>query len=94
MSASNSDPMQYVTELAQFTSLEQQTNTAQSSAQTASAQQTASAVALIGHSVSYLGANGTSASGTVQSVEITSNGPTLTVSGQSGVSPSRVTQVS
>ena len=47
MSASSSDPMQYVTELAQFTSLEQATNTAQSTAQTATAQQTSAAVGLI-----------------------------------------------
>jgi flagellar basal-body rod modification protein FlgD len=94
MSASSSDPMQYVTELAQFTSLEQATNTAQSTAQTATAQQTSAAVGLIGHNVNYLDANGASATGTVQSVEITSSGPTLTIGGNSGISPSSVTKVS
>jgi flagellar basal-body rod modification protein FlgD len=94
LSAGNSDPMQYVTELAQFTSLEQQTNTAQSTAKSLTAQQTASAVSLIGHRVSYLDANGVAATGTVQNVQITSSGPTLTVNGISGIDPSNVTQVS
>jgi flagellar basal-body rod modification protein FlgD len=94
LSASNSDPMQYVTELAQFTSLEQQTNTAQSTAKSLTAQQTASAVGLIGKSVSYLDVNGVAATGTVQSVQIASAGPTLTVNGTGGIDPSNVTQVS
>jgi flagellar basal-body rod modification protein FlgD len=94
MSASSSDPMQYVTELAQFTSLEQQTNTAQATAQTATQQQTAAAVALIGHGVSYLDANGATVTGNVQSVEISNSGPTLTISGKSGINPSSVNKVS
>ena len=54
MSPNSSDPTQYVTELAQFTSLEQQTNTAQSTAQSAQASQASQALALLGHTVSYV----------------------------------------
>jgi flagellar basal-body rod modification protein FlgD len=95
MSPSSSDPTQFMTQLAQFTSLEQQTNTAQSTAEIASEQSTNGAVALIGHSVSYIDpTTGSSATGTVQSVQITSSGATLTIGGTSGISPSSVNQVS
>jgi flagellar basal-body rod modification protein FlgD len=95
MSASSNDPTQYMTQLAQFTSVEQQTDTAQSTAQMASQQATNGAVALIGHSVTYTdpttGATGT---GNVQSVQITSSGATLTIGGNSGIAPTSVTEVS
>jgi flagellar basal-body rod modification protein FlgD len=94
MSPNSSDPMSFVTELAQFTSLEQQTNTAQSASQIASAQGTSAAVALIGHTVTYTDSSGNTGTGTVQSVSITSSGPTLTINGTAGLNPSDVTQVS
>jgi flagellar basal-body rod modification protein FlgD len=90
----SSDPTQYVTELAQFTSLEQQTNTAQSAAQTASEQQTASAVALLGHTVTYVDSSGARRTGLVQKIEISASGPTLTVAGIAGVALSSVSEVS
>ncbi len=95
MSPSSSDPTQFMTQLAQFTSLEQQTNTAQSTSQIAAAQSASSAVALIGHQVSYTdpttGATGT---GPVQSVQITSAGATLTIGGTPGIAPANVNEVS
>ena len=94
MSPNSSDPMSFVTELAQFTSLEQQTNTAQSASQIASAQGTSAAVALLGHTVTYTDSSGSTGTGTVQSVSITSSGPTLTINGTAGLNPSDVTQVS
>jgi flagellar basal-body rod modification protein FlgD len=95
MNPNSSDPMQFVEELAQFTSVEQETNTAESTATMASGQSTASAVALLGHAVSYTDpTTGATDSGTVQSVDITSQGPTLTVDGTSGIAPSSVTEVS
>jgi flagellar basal-body rod modification protein FlgD len=95
MSPNSSDPMQFVTELAQFTSVEQQVNTAESTKSIASGQDTSSAVALIGHTVNYVDpTTGAQTSGTVQSVQLTSSGPTLTVDGTSGISPSAVNQVS
>jgi flagellar basal-body rod modification protein FlgD len=94
MSPNSSDPTQYVTELAQFTSLEQQTNTAQSTAQSAQANQATQALALLGHTVSYIDPSGNSGTGVVQKVDFTSSGPTLTVNGVSGIQPSGVSEVS
>jgi flagellar basal-body rod modification protein FlgD len=95
MDPNSSDPMTFVTELAQFTSVEQETDTAQSTATLASGQSTASAVEMIGATVNYTDpTTGNNATGTVQSVEITSSGPTLTVNGTPGIAPSSVTEVS
>jgi flagellar basal-body rod modification protein FlgD len=95
MSPSSSDPTQFMTQLAQFTTLEQETNTAQSTSQMATAQSTNSAVALIGHNVSYTDpSTGATGGGTVQSVQITSSGATLTIGGTAGIAPSSVTEVS
>ena len=95
MSPNSSDPKQFVTELAQFTSVEQEMNTAQSTKSMASGQSTASAVALIGHAVNYIDpSTGVPGSGTVQSVDLTSSGPTLTIDGIAGISPSAVNKVS
>ena len=94
MSPNSSDPTQYVTELAQFTSLEQQTNTAQSTAQSAQANQATQALALLGHTVSYIDPSGNSGTGVVQKVDFTTSGPTLTVNGDSGIQPSGVSEVS
>jgi flagellar basal-body rod modification protein FlgD len=95
------DPLQptdssaYIGQLAQFTELEQVTNLAQSSSQTAVAQQTSQAVALIGHTVSYTDpATGAGGQGTVQSVQITSSGATLTVGTTGGITPASITAVS
>ncbi len=94
------DPLQptessaYVGELAQFTELEQVTNLAQTTSQSATAQQVAQAVALIGHTVSYKDSTGATVQGTVQNVDITSAGATLTVEGHTGIEPSGITEIS
>jgi flagellar basal-body rod modification protein FlgD len=90
----NQDPTQYMQQLAQFTSLEQETNIAQSSAATQASQAAAQAVGLIGHTIGYIDANGNKQTGSVQSVQITSNGPTLTVGAVTGVTLSSIFQVS
>src|SRR5271170_7103724 len=51
MNPNSSDPMSFVTELAQFTSVEQETDTAQNTSTLASGQSTASAVEMIGATV-------------------------------------------
>jgi flagellar basal-body rod modification protein FlgD len=95
MNPNSSDPMSFVTELAQFTQVEQETDTAQSTATLASGQTTASAVSLLGHNVNYTDpTTGATDTGAVQSVDITSSGPTLTINGTSGISPTSVTEVS
>jgi flagellar basal-body rod modification protein FlgD len=95
MNPNSSDPMSFVTELAQFTSVEQETDTAQNTSTLATGQSTASAVSLIGHTVNYTDpTTGATDTGTVQSVNISSSGPTLTINGTSGIAPSSVTEVS
>src|SRR5579884_2729709 len=69
MNPNSSDPMQFVTELAQFTAVEQETYTAESTKTLAAGQNTASAIALLGHTVNYTDpATGASATGTVSAV--------------------------
>jgi flagellar basal-body rod modification protein FlgD len=89
-----SDPTQYLSELAQFTSVEQITNIASSSSKSVSAQQSNSALALLGHTVSYVDGSGNTASGTVQKVEFGSSGPSLTIDGVAGIDPTTVSEVS
>ncbi len=86
LNPSSSDPTQYLTELAQMTSVEQETNTAQNTQDSAQAQSVSQAVGLIGDTVTYINqTTGASTSGTVNSVQITNTGPTLTVDGVAGV---------
>jgi flagellar basal-body rod modification protein FlgD len=94
MSPNSSDPTAYVTQLAQFTTLEQETNTAQSTAQSAASNQSTAALALLGHTVSYIDSSGNSGTGQVQKVDFTSSGPSLTVNGVDGIDPSGVNEVS
>lgn len=89
------DPTQYLSELAQFTEVEQTTNMSQSTSQEATTAQVSQAVGMIGQTVSYTDqTTGATVSGTVQSVQITSSGPTVTVGGVPGIAPSSITQVS
>ena len=88
------DPTQYIDQLSQLTTLEQTTNLAASAAKTASEQHTATALQLLGHTITYTDASGNSQSGTVQRVQFTSTGPTLTINGIDGIDPTSVDQVS
>jgi flagellar basal-body rod modification protein FlgD len=95
LNPSSSDPTQYLTELAQMTSVEQETNTAQNTQDTAQAQSVSQAVGLIGHTITYIDqTTGSKLSGTVASVQITSSGPTVTVGSATGVALSSITNVS
>ena len=95
LNPSSSDPTQYLSELAQMTSVEQETNTAQNTQDTAQAQSVSQAVGLIGHTITYIDqTTGAKLSGTVGSVQITSSGPTVTVGTATGVTLSSITNVS
>ncbi len=89
-----SDPTQFLSELAQFTSLEQQTNIATTTATSATQQANASALALLGHTVSYTDSSGVAQSGTVSKVDFSASGPTLTIGAASGISLSSVSEAS
>ncbi len=88
------DPTQYINELSQMTTLEQTTNMAASEAKAATQQSTVAALQLLGHSVTYSDASGNPQAGTVQKVQLTSTGPTLTIDGIGGIDPSSVNEVS
>ncbi|HWE09046.1 MAG TPA: flagellar hook capping FlgD N-terminal domain-containing protein [Solirubrobacteraceae bacterium] len=90
-----SDPTQFLSELAQFTSLEQQNNIATNTASAATQQSSASALALLGHTVSYTDSSGVTQSGTVSKVDFSSTGgPTLTIGAAGGISLTSVTEAS
>jgi flagellar basal-body rod modification protein FlgD len=92
--ASPTNPTQYMSQLAEMSSVQQETSIAQSTSQNASSSAVSSAVGLIGDTVSYTDQKtGDAVSGQVQSVQITSNGPTLTIDGVAGIAPSAVTSV-
>jgi flagellar basal-body rod modification protein FlgD len=77
---------EYLSELAQFTQVEQTTNLA-------NAGELSGAVQLIGHKVTYNSASGPAATGTVESVQSTASGTTVTVEGVSGVKLASITEV-
>jgi flagellar basal-body rod modification protein FlgD len=80
---SSQDPTQYLTELAQMTAVEQETDTSQNTSASAQTQSVSQAI----------GTTGDPVTGTVNSVQITSSGPTLTVAGVAGVDLSTITNV-
>ncbi len=86
---------EFIAQLAQFSQLEQTTNLAEADSKADGSAQVAQAVQLIGHTVSYTDpSSGEKAEGTVQNVEITGSGATLTVDGVAGVEPTSITEVS
>jgi len=90
---SPSDPTQQMGEMTQFSILEQITNLSQSQAAQASNDYDQQAVALIGRTVTYVRADGSNATGVVDSVTFTDRGPTLTIGSDTGIAPVTVTEV-
>lgn len=90
---SPSDPSQQMGQMTQFSILEQISNLAQSQQAAAANDYDQQAVALIGRTVTYTRADGSSVSGVVEQVTFTSRGPTLTIGGTSGIAPVVVTEV-
>jgi flagellar basal-body rod modification protein FlgD len=89
-----SDPTQYLSELANFSTLQQETSIAASSQQSATQQSTAAALGLLGHTVSYTDSSGATQSGAVQKIDFTASGPTLTIGGQPGITLGAISEVS
>ncbi len=77
---------EFINELAQLTQVEQTTNLANSS-------ELSSAVQLIGRAVTYNNASGAAATGTVESVQSSASGTSVTVEGVPGVTLSSITEV-
>src|SRR3954452_7037866 len=95
---SHQDPMQptdstqWLAQMAQFSTVEQLTNMAQTSSSAAGDAQMTNAVGLIGRTVTYDGGNAP-VQGKVESVQVGQSGPTLTIDGVSGISPSKLSDV-
>ena len=86
------DDQQFLAQMAQMSEVEQVTNMAQSQQAATSSQQMTEAVGLIGHTVSWLDANGTQ-SAVVESVQAGASGPTITAGGQPGLRPVDLVEV-
>jgi flagellar basal-body rod modification protein FlgD len=86
------DDQQFLAQMAQMSEVEQVTNLAQGQQEATRSQQMTEAVGLIGHTVSWLDANGTQ-SAVVESVQAGANGPTITAGGQPGLRPADLVEV-
>jgi flagellar basal-body rod modification protein FlgD len=82
-----------VSQMSALSSVEQLTNLSASNAKMAAALTQSSALGLIGRTVTWTGADGTSQTGLVEKVTTQDGSPFLTVAGTAGVDPSSVTQV-
>lgn len=87
-----SDPTQYLSELAQFSSLQQQNSIATSTSSAATQSATSSALSLLGRTISFADSRGVTQTGVVSKVDFGSSGPTLTVGSNSGIKLSSVTE--
>jgi flagellar basal-body rod modification protein FlgD len=83
----------FMGQMAQFSMLEQLTNLATATTQLTSTMSESQTVGLLGRTVSYIGADKTVVTGTVESVDISGKSPTITVGGKAGIDPATVNQV-
>src|SRR3954464_11195741 len=89
-----SDDKDNIAQMAQFSSLEQITNLANATQELANRMSLTQNVGLIGHNVTYAGADGTTVSGTVDGLSLDKSGAaTLSVAGHTGVDPTSITSV-
>lgn len=89
-----SDDKDNIAQMAQFSSLEQITNLATATQDLANKMSLTQNIGLLGHTVTYAGADGTAVSGTVDGMNLDKNGAaTLSVAGQTGVDPTSITSV-
>jgi flagellar basal-body rod modification protein FlgD len=87
------DSSEYMGQLTQFSILEQVTNLADSTKAASANDYDAQAIALIGRTVTYTRADGTSATGVVERVTFSKLGPALTIGGVDGIPPVAVTTI-
>jgi flagellar basal-body rod modification protein FlgD len=92
--SNSQDPNESTQQMATFSMVEQITNLVTQDQKIAQQLSSQSAVSLIGRTVSYTGADGTSQSGVVEKVATNASGAsTLTVAGQAGIAPTSITEV-
>lgn len=87
------DSSQFLAQSAQFTALEKMQTVADQTAQLVTTQMAFGASSLVGRTVSWTNADGTTATGAVSGVNFATNGPVLVVGGQE-VPLGQVTSVS
>ncbi|WP_354699794.1 hypothetical protein DSM112329_00051 [Paraconexibacter sp. AEG42_29] len=87
------DSNEYVQQISQMTMVEQLTKLAKTSEVATKDQNVASVIALLGHSVTYVGADEQPVTGNVTKVDVTGDSPTITVGGVAGLDPNTVTSV-
>ena len=84
----------FIQQMSMFSTLEQVTNLAATSERIIGALGETQALALIGRTVTYTKADGTSAQGVVDHVTFAEDGaPRLTIGGEAGIDPAAVTEV-
>jgi flagellar basal-body rod modification protein FlgD len=86
LGASNSDPSQSMAQMTQYSILEQLTNLSESTKES-------STMAMIGRTVTYAKADGTTAEGAVESVQTVGGKLTLTIDGTANIDPDTVIEV-
>ena len=93
LSESGKDPSESVGQMTQFSMLEQITNLTQSTQALSLQSKVASTISLIGRSVSYSEADGTTAQGTVETVQTAGGKVSMTINGEAGIDPDKVLEV-
>src|SRR3954468_22098229 len=89
-----SDDKDNIAQMAQFSSLEQITNLATATQDLANRMSLTQNVGLLGHDVTYTGADGTAVTGKVDGLNIGKDGAaTLSVDGTAGIDPKTITSV-
>lgn len=95
----NQNPMapvgsqEFMSQMAAFSTLEQVTNMAVSNEELNKMEAVNQSLSLVGQKVSYTKADGTTGEGTVESIDFTEEGFSMTVNGESGIAPGTVTKV-
>jgi flagellar basal-body rod modification protein FlgD len=95
----NQNPMnplgdqEFIAQMAAFSTLEQVTNLASSMQRLEESTNVGQTVGLVGREVTYVKADGTTASGTVERATFGDGQVTLTVGGVDGISPGMVTEI-
>ena len=87
------DGKEFFAQMSQMTMMEQITTLATSAADSAKEAKVARATALVGRTVTWPAADGTSRTGLVESVDLSGTSPKLTVAGEPGVDPALLTEV-
>jgi flagellar basal-body rod modification protein FlgD len=83
----------FMGQMAQFSMLEQLTNLATATTDLTQTMHESQTVSLLGHTVTYVDADGNPLTGTVDSVDVSGKTPTISVGGKAGIDPATVNQV-